>query len=100
LVGKVGLLPWAIFLGGVASILLSARHVNGWFNRWFVASNYGESFVFGCWIAIHLLVCLAFLAHGNWRLKRHFRALASETVKPSWWKRLRDVAAARKSTAP
>jgi ABC-type transport system involved in cytochrome c biogenesis permease component len=86
LIAKVGLLPWGLFLGALIFMLVSDRFINRWLsaNRWF-----GEAFVFGCWIGIHLAVCLGFLLHGNLRLKRHFRALASQTVKPPWWKRLR-----------
>src|SRR4029077_9226225 len=86
LIAKVGLLPWGLFMAVLFSLLISDRFINRWLsaNHWF-----GEAFIFGCWIAIHLAVCLGFLLHGNWRLRRHFRALASQTVKPPWWKRLR-----------
>ena len=80
LVAKVGLLPWALFILG---LLFSERYISRWMGR------HAEAFFFGVWIGLHVLICLAFLLHGNYRLKRHFRALASQTIRPPWWKRLR-----------
>jgi hypothetical protein len=83
LIAKVGLLPWALFIIFILGLLLSERYISRWMSR------YGEGVIFGIWIGFHVLICLGFLLHGNYRLKRHFRALASQTVRPPWWKRLR-----------
>jgi ABC-type transport system involved in cytochrome c biogenesis permease component len=98
LIAKVGLLPWALYILLILGLLLSERYTGRWFGR------HAEAFMFGIWIGLHVLICLGFLLHGNYRLKRHFRALASQTVKPPWWKRLRikrpsNVAAPRESAA-
>jgi ABC-type transport system involved in cytochrome c biogenesis permease component len=83
LIAKVGLLPWALFILFILGVLLSERYINRWFKP-----GFGEGLIFGVWIGLHMVICLGFLLHGNWRLKRQFRALASQTVKPPWWKRL------------
>jgi ABC-type Na+ efflux pump permease subunit len=83
LIAKVALLPWALFVSFVLGMLLAERYINRWLGR------FGEVFFISMWIGIHVLTCLGFLLHGNYRLKRHFRDLASQTVKLPWWKRLR-----------
>jgi len=80
LLAKIGLLPWALFITIMLGLFWFSQAVP--FPRWF-----GEGFIFGCWIGVHLLVCLGFVAHGNWHLRRNFRVLAAQTIKPPWWKR-------------
>jgi len=80
LLAKIGLLPWALFITIMLGLFWFSQAVP--FPRWF-----GEGFIFGCWIGVHLLVCLGFVAHGNWHLRRNFRVLAAQIIKPPWWKR-------------
>jgi hypothetical protein len=78
--GKVGLLPWVIWIGMLLVLETLRRHSG---RTW----NLDDSLLNVLWAGTHLLVCLGFLAHATWRLRRHFRSLAARTHEPAWWKR-------------
>jgi ABC-type transport system involved in cytochrome c biogenesis permease component len=72
---QVLLLPW---LGFVAVVVCDDRLWRG---------NIGRLGIFYAivWFVCHVVVCLGCLARANWKLKNHFRQLASEPIS-QWWR--------------
>jgi ABC-type transport system involved in cytochrome c biogenesis permease component len=79
---KVGLLPWVIWIPLMLSLEMTQRY-------WRIPLRVTDQLGFAAWASIHLLVCGLFLAHASWRLHRNFRALATQSAEPPWWKRWR-----------
>jgi hypothetical protein len=80
LLWKICLLPWVLF---IASMMSYEYCRQTWFK---FLPNITDPFVFSVWAGAHLLACGGFLVHADWHLRRHFRALAAQTIRPPWWK--------------
>ena len=77
---KAGLLPWVSWIAFMLGLEASQRFFR-------VPRNVTDDLAFASWAGAQLLVCALFLAHANWRLHWHFRSLAAQSVRASWWKR-------------
>ena len=89
LIWKVGLLPWVLFLSSLLGYELARSYFR--LRSWL----FDEHTMFAIWAGSQILPCALFLAHASWRLNRHFRTLAAQTARVSWWKRWRQARARR-----
>lgn len=90
LIWKIGILPWACFIAFIAFYESAWRRFFGWPFRF-------ES-ICAVWAVIHLVLCLAFLAHAEWHLRRNFRRFAASLPAPFWKRAVRSVLRGRHGT--
>lgn len=76
--GKLGLLPWVLFITSLFAWDALARQ--------FRFQGVNDSMAFGTWALVHLVCCLGFVLHANWHLRRNLRALAAAVHPRPWWK--------------
>ncbi len=88
----VGLLPWLLFIGFIITCETGRQYF-----RFLPRIN--DEIAFSAWTGAHVLPCCLFVAVANWRLRRHFRALAAQNRNLSSWRRLKNILN-RASSAP
>ena len=74
LVGKLGVLPWCLFIVTVFALEFARRQFN-------IFPRMSGEFAFAMWTFVHVLVCGFFVGHAHWHLSRNFHFFARRTPR-------------------